>query len=256
MPAFAVRIVQYKAQNSPTITTGIVQGNVDQSEKWLSSIQEKTVNDYLSMSKKLTEEKNVDLLIWPETALPFFPMDHPFFTQIKESILRPNGPAFVTGAPHFLVSPTTDKIAYYNSAFTLTPVPPSANSEKTHIMERYDKQHLVPFGEYIPFGQFLPTSMPIVQSMGNFTPGHSLEPIPCHNAKIGVLICYESIFPDLARKETKKGATLLVNLTNDAWYGRSSAPWQQLAMVVFRAIENRRSFARAANTGISCFIDQ
>lgn len=254
-------LVKEAMGKSPKINTAIIQGNIDQSKKWLPELQEKTVADYLSLSNQLENEKKSELIIWPETALPFFPIDHPLFTKIKESILRPDGPIFITGAPHFILAPETAEISYYNSAFVLAPSsgesPANGEnpSQKTSSMARYDKQHLVPFGEYIPFSQFLPSSMPLVQSMGNFSPGSSLEPIPCHNARIGVLICYESIFPDLARQEVHNGANLLVNLTNDAWYGRSSAPWQQLSMVVFRAVENRRSLARAANTGISCFID-
>ncbi len=255
--AYRFALLEETIQTSPKLTTGIAQGNIDQSKKWLPSLQDKTIQNYLSMSNKLITEKRPELLIWPETALPFFPVDHPLFTQIKESILRPNGPVFITGAPHFVISPETKTINYYNSAFVLTPIKmelPVSNG-KTYTTARYDKQHLVPFGEYIPFSDYLPSSMPIVQSMGNFSPGSSLEPISCHKAEIGVLICYESIFPDLARQEVQNGANLLVNLTNDAWYGKSSAPWQQLAMVVFRAVENRKSLARAANTGISCFID-
>jgi apolipoprotein N-acyltransferase len=241
---------------SPRINTRIVQGNIDQSKKWLPAMREQTVHDYLAMSKPPATRNDPDLLIWPETALPFFPIGNPLFKQIEKSLLKPNGPVFITGAPHFVASSETKKISYYNSAFIFEPVQGKSSKNKAiYSTARYDKQHLVPFGEYIPFNRYLPSSMPLVESVGNFSPGRSLEPISCHNAKIGVLICYESIFPDLARQEVTNGANLLVNLTNDGWYGKSSAPWQQLAMVVLRAVENRKSLARAANTGISCFID-
>ncbi len=241
-------------QDQPSIQVALVQGNIDQSEKWLPHIQEETIDTYLALSNKLAEKKP-ELIIWPETALPFFPLDHPLFKKITDKIMQPNGPVFITGAPHFTNSEIDQQIKYFNSAFILTPTSDKENIKGAFSISRYDKQHLVPFGEYVPFSQFIPSSMPIVHTMGNFSPGTSTEPFSCHNAKIGVLICYESIFPDLAREEVENGATLLVNLTNDAWYGRSSAPWQQLSMVIFRAIENRKSFARAANTGISCFID-
>jgi apolipoprotein N-acyltransferase len=120
---------------------------------------------------------------------------------------------------------------------------------------RYDKQHLVPFGEYIPFREYLPFVGPLVESMGDFTPGSTQRPLACQTAGIGVLICFESIFPDLSRKWTENGANMLVNITNDAWFGRSSAPWQHFSMAVFRAVETRRSLARAANTGVSGFVD-
>jgi apolipoprotein N-acyltransferase len=91
--------------------------------------------------------------------------------------------------------------------------------------------------------------------MGNFSRGISSQPLPTPKALFGILICYEAIFPDLARNEVKEGADILINITNDAWFGRSSASYQHFAMVTFRAIENRVAVARAANTGISGFID-
>ena len=244
-----------------TIQVGLIQGNIDQSEKWLTEIQEKTVSTYLQLSEEVMNDRQVNLLIWPETALPFFPYKNPLFTKVTNQIIEWQGPSLITGAPHYTREGDDHHLTYYNSAFALAPSKATTSSHLSSsdsrqlIIERYDKQHLVPFGEYIPFGKYLPESMPIVHSIGNFSHGESSEPISCHNANIGLLICYESIFPDLARKRVKNGANIIVNITNDAWYGNSSAPWQQLAMVVFRSIENRRSLARAANTGISCFID-
>ena len=119
---------------------------------------------------------------------------------------------------------------------------------------RYDKVHLVPFGEYVPMKRFLPFIQQLVVAAGDFLPGNKVEPLKFPKAAAGVLICFESIFPELARAMTENGATLLVNLTNDAWYGMSSAPFQHFSMAVFRAVENRRPVVRAANTGISAFI--
>ena len=112
----------------------------------------------------------------------------------------------------------------------------------------------MPFGEYVPLSSYLPLPGPLVENIGNFSSGKPGKPLSCKNARIGVLICFESIFPELARSWTAAGANLLVNITNDAWFGRSSAPWQHLSMAVFRAVENRRSLARAANTGVSAVI--
>jgi apolipoprotein N-acyltransferase len=147
-------------------------------------------------------------------------------------------------------------VRYYNSAFLFSPVTAMPGVPRAlRPAGRYDKQHLVPFGEYIPLRTILPLPGPLVETMGDFSLGNSVAPLSCGKAQLGVLICFESIFPDLARREVDAGATLLVNITNDAWFGRSSAPWQHLAMAVLRAVENRRSLARAANTGISGFID-
>jgi apolipoprotein N-acyltransferase len=113
----------------------------------------------------------------------------------------------------------------------------------------------VPFGEYVPLKNFLPFLAPVVQAVGDFSPGTIQSSLACQNARIGVLICFESIFPEIARQWAKAGANVLVNLTNDAWYGRSSAPYHSLAMTVLRSVETRRSLVRAANTGFSGFVD-
>jgi apolipoprotein N-acyltransferase len=94
-----------------------------------------------------------------------------------------------------------------------------------------------------------------VETLGEFTPGRDNTPLSCLNSRIGVLICFESIFPEITRRQVMAGANLLVTITNDAWFGRSSAPWQHLAMGVFRAVETRKALVRAANTGISAFVD-
>jgi apolipoprotein N-acyltransferase len=128
-------------------------------------------------------------------------------------------------------------------------------------MGRYDKQHLVPFGEYIPLKNILFFLEKLVVGIGDFQagPGPTLLSITYgpdpDRAHFGVAICYEVIFPDLVRHLAKAGSNFLVTITNDAWFGETVAPYQHFAMVVFRAVENRLAFARAANTGISGFID-
>ncbi len=249
-----VRYRQVKAElaGRPAIKVGLIQGNIDQSEKWQPPLQERTVTTYLDLSRRAEAQGRLDLLVWPETALPFFPDDSPLFTRVTGEIgqERANGPALLTGAPHFTVDLVRGHTRYFNSALLISPLPTGGVSR-----QRYDKEHLVPFGEYIPLHRYLSATMPLVQSMGNFSPGGNPGPLIHRGMRLGVLICFESIFPDEARVRVSRGANLLVNLTNDAWYGRSSAPFQQVPMAVLRAIENRRSLARAANTGISCLID-
>jgi apolipoprotein N-acyltransferase len=139
-----------------------------------------------------------------------------------------------------------DSVSFFNRAYLISP--------SAEVLGSYDKVHLVPFGEYVPMKRFLPFVQRLVVSAGNFLPGDKIAPLKFPKAAAGVLICFESIFPELARAMTRNGATLLVNLTNDAWYGMSSAPFQHFSMAVFRAVENRRPLVRAANTGISAFI--
>jgi apolipoprotein N-acyltransferase len=118
----------------------------------------------------------------------------------------------------------------------------------------YDKVHLVPFGEYVPLKRFFPFINRLVPAAGDFASGKKIAPLKLPSFSAGVLICFEVIFPELARFRARDGAGIFVNLTNDAWFGITSAPYQHLSMAVFRAVENRRPLIRAANTGISAFI--
>jgi len=123
------------------------------------------------------------------------------------------------------------------------------------VLGRYSKVHLVPFGEYVPFRKFLFFAKKLVAPIGTFERGASVEPMFTDGYQIGGLICYEDVFPEIAAEQTRKGANLLAVVTNDAWYGRSSAAFQHLAISVFRAVENRRWMVRSANTGVSAVID-
>jgi apolipoprotein N-acyltransferase len=153
------------------------------------------------------------------------------------------GASLLFGSPAYHRDP--GGLRYLNSAFLLSP--------DAQLLGRSDKIHLVPFGEYVPLGSFLPFVNKLVTGIGDYSPGE-INPLPIQGHQLGVLICYEVIFPELAREYVRQGSDLLVNITNDAWFGDSSAPWQHLAMARFRAIENRVWLARAANTGISAFI--
>lgn len=243
--------VKETISSAPTLAVGLIQGNIDQAEKWQPSEQEKTVRTYLELSEQAATAEPLDLVIWPETAMPFFPDNNPLFRLVTETMAAPGTPALLSGAPHFELDPRTGRYTLFNSAYLIAP----ATDSRGVSLQRYDKGHLVPFGEYNPLQRYLPKTMPLVESMGNFSSGKDARPLISKGVRIGVLTCFESIFPELARVRTELGANILVNLTNDAWYGHSSAPYQQVPMAVLRSIENRRSLARAANTGISCLID-
>ncbi|MBU0675559.1 MAG: apolipoprotein N-acyltransferase [Proteobacteria bacterium] len=242
------REINNQLAKNPTMSVGIIQGNIAQGQKWRPEIQLETLDKYLSLSRRqLAASPETDLLIWPETALPFYLQTSSLTKFIRVLTEAHPDLAVLTGAPRHALDPSGTEIRYYNSAFLI--------DDQGLINDRYDKRHLVPFGEYIPMKPLLPFLGPLVESVGDFTPGTSHLPIIHNTTPIGVLICFESIFPELARTQSEAGAKLLVNLTNDAWFGLSGAPWQHLSMAVFRAVENRRGLARAANTGISGFID-
>ncbi len=227
---------------------GIVQGNIDQSRKWSPGVQRETIQTYLEQSKALLNEANPPyLIVWPETALPFFPDRNPLFEYLPQ-FTQENSTFLLTGSPWYEVQNyQTKDVDFYNAAFIITP--------QGDYGDVYFKSHLVPFGEYVPLKRFLPFLAPLVEAVGDFSPGSIATPLQTGNVRSGVLICFESIFPEIARKWVDNGANVLVNLTNDAWYGRSSAPSQSMAMSVYRAVETRRSLVRSANTGISAFVD-
>lgn len=137
------------------------------------------------------------------------------------------------------------KVSYLNSAFLV---------ESGGVRGRYDKMHLVPFGEYVPLKRLLFFVEAIAAEIGDFTPGRQVAILPLEGARFGTVICYEVIFPDLFRRFVAEGASFMTNITNDAWFGDSGGPVQHLAMVPLRAVENRIAIARAANTGISAFV--
>ncbi len=230
-----------------TMPIGVVQGNVEQDKKWLPQEQRRTVMGYISQTDSLFGSQKPAFVVWPETALPFFPENNSL-TKVLLQLTRQKDIGLLAGAPWYTVEDLRKrKIRYYNSALFLDP--------EGNLAGQYFKIHLVPFGEYVPLKKYLWFLAPLVQTVGDFTPGKIEEPIVFQKARIGVLLCYESIFAELSEKWAKAGANVLINLTNDAWYGKSSAPHQSFAMTVFRAVETRRSVVRAANTGVSGFID-
>ena len=229
------------------INVGIVQGNIDQSLKWSPELQLQTVEKYLVLTNYILREQKPDIVVWPETALPFYPTRSKH-TLLLQELVRKNEFALIAGAPWYeMMDVQSNDVEYYNSAQMLVPA--------GYFAGYYYKSHLVPFGEYVPLRTFLPFLEPLVKSVGDFTPGVVEVPMEWKTAKVGVLICFESIFPDIAREWVGHGANILVNLTNDAWYGRSSAPHHSLAMTCLRAVETRRNVVRSANTGFSGVID-
>lgn len=247
--AVRYRVAVHYGPRALQAQVAVVQGNVDQMVKWSPAFKTATVDTYLRLSREAIGEADVELVVWPETALPFYPQRD----QLTGRLAAFTGTAntwLLTGAPLFTLTPQTDGselVRHYNGAILLGP--------DGRIAASHAKQHLVPFGEYVPLRPYLPFLEPLVVSIGDFAAGTSDEPLALGPMRLGMLICYESIFPEIARQSVTRGANLLVNLTNDAWYGRSSAPHQSMAMAVFRAVENKRALVRAANTGISGFVD-
>jgi apolipoprotein N-acyltransferase len=227
----------------PSLKVGLIQGNIDQSLKWDESFQKETLKLYERLSLKVAEQ-HPDLIIWPETAAPFFFQEATEYQPMIFDIPNKTNAYLLFGSPSYKIEKR--KVSHYNSAYLASP--------SKEIIGKYDKIHLVPYGEYVPLGDLLPLGS-LGEGIGNFKSGKVIYNFSLPQGKFGVLICFEIIFPDLCRRFVKSGADFLVTITNDAWFGTTSAPHQHFSIAVFRAVENRVFIARAANTGITGFID-
>ena len=244
-----------------SISVGVVQPNIDQAVKWDTAHREQTLARFDQLTERLG--RATDLVVWPEAATPFvFEREPVYQLQLIALANRAQAP-ILFGSPALRFYP--DRRPYLlNSAYLLAP--------DGQLLGRYDKHHLVPFGEYIPLKSSLLFFLDkLVEGIGDFEAGTgptvlTLTPKPRSAAvgkaeatprpiSFGVAICYEVIFPNLVRQFAANGAEFLVTVTNDAWFGASSAASQHFSMVVFRSVENHLAFARSANTGISGFID-
>ena len=235
---------------APMLKVGVVQANIEQGKKWDEQYRDETMERYIRLS--LEAGRDTDHLIWPEAATPFLFEQEPDYQEKIRQVLRTTNSPLLFGSPTVRFHP--DGRPYlFNSAFLL--------DHEGQITHRYDKRHLVPFGEYIPLKSILFFLDKLVVGIGDFQEGQGPLTLPLmvprldSVTKLGVPICFEVIFPDLVRRMAHEGANAMVTITNDAWFGKSAAPYQHFGMVVFRAVENHLAFARAANTGISGFID-
>ncbi len=232
------------------IRISVLQGNIPQDEKWDAKIKNIIFEKYKRLTLMSAIEKS-DLIVWPETSFPGYLEDEAAMAAQLRNVVRESKTNVLVGAPTF--GDLEKGLRFYNSAVLY-----GADGEEK---KRYSKLHLVPFGEYVPFEPFTSFIRNFVQ-IGHFTAGtektiftiNTRYQDPNIKAKFATLICYEDIFPGLVRDFCKGGADFLINMTNDAWFGKTSAPYQHAEASVFRAVENRVNVVRATNTGFSCFI--
>ena len=240
---YGAHVLSKPVDTTSNFKIALVPGNVPQIEKWDRAYWPQIFDGYMDLVKAANSKKP-DLIVLPETALrgEIFFFEGNADLQKLGQILDEQQIYLLTGAPHYI----TER-EMYNSVFLLSPTGKKLGS--------YSKIHLVPFGEYVPITRHLPN---FIQLSAGFEPGKSIDlfPIPrIGNSQMGVVICFESVFPDLFRKFVKKGASVMGILTNDAWFDGTAAPEQHLAMAPLRAVENRVAIFRCANGGISCIID-
>jgi apolipoprotein N-acyltransferase len=219
------------------INISVIQPNISQRLKWDPAAR----NFIMQRCFELTDEavlKDPELIIWPEAALPVVLEEEPVYYQSLKGYVNTIKKNLIFGAV------TQRRGLYYNSALLL--------SEKGELISQYDKLHLVPFGEFVPFRRVVKV-LDKIAPIGDISKGKDYT-IFTVLEDFGVLICFEDVFPGLARNFVRYGAKFLVNITNDAWFGKTPEAYQHLSASVLRAIENRVNVVRSANTGISAFI--
>ena len=240
--------VAQDAQQAPHLTVGVVQGSIDQWVKWDSRYRSYTVDAYATLTTALVESKGpVDLVVWPETAMPFYFHKPSNLRSAVESVARDNRSYLVTGVPG--VERPSGRRESRNRAILISP--------EGVVSDQMDKQHLVPFGEYVPLKKVLGFLDKMVEGMGDFTPGNDDGLLtmarPNGTINLGMAICYEILFGAEMRTRLRL-ADLAVVISNDAWFGPTDSSYQQAAMARVRAVENRISVVRSANTGVSLWI--
>jgi apolipoprotein N-acyltransferase len=228
-----------------TLRVALAQGNVEQDHKWDSAYQDDTMARYRTLTDAAAESRP-DLIVWPETATPFFFQQRGKLRDEVRELAERNQVHLLFGSPAFLRT-SAGTLLEMNRAYLVSP----SGAE----LASYDKMQLVPFGEYVPYASVFFFVNRIVEAVGTVVPGVTPTVFSLPSTRFGVLICYEDVFPALTRRFIAGGGTFLVNITNDAWYGPTSAPHQHLAHATLRAIENRVPLVRAANTGFSAIID-
>jgi apolipoprotein N-acyltransferase len=238
-----MRLSSNTLTNGAPIKVGIIQGNIAQTDKWDPSRARMILNRYLQLSREAAAN-GAQLLIWPEAATPFYFEGSPAGSGMIRSMVRQLGVPLLLGSDE---DEDGDPPRSYNSAFMLDV------GGATAAVHR--KMHLVPFGEYVPLQKVLFFIGPLVEAVSAFSPGTRVTMLPVDGHMINTAICFEAAFPSFHREAVRQGSELLTTITNDAWYGESSAPYQHFELAAMRAIEQGRYLVRSANTGFSGIVD-
>jgi len=225
------------------VSVGLVQGNVDQGEKW-DAVRAGTIfREYLGLTERAVHS-GAQMVLWPESSTPFYFEEDPGSAdQVRALARRAKVPILLGSDQIEHASPRK----YYNAAFLV-----EADGSTGGV---YRKMHLVPFGEYVPLKRLLFFISPLVEAVSDFSAGEQVTLVPVGSHRLSVAICYEIVYPALVRDFVADGSEMLTTITNDAWFGRTSAPYQHFEQASMRAIEEGRYLVRSANTGISGIVD-
>jgi apolipoprotein N-acyltransferase len=228
----------------------VVQGNIEQTKKWDPRYAKEIMQTYSELTLKASREQPA-LIVWPETATPgSIGLNPGLYSEIK-NIAGKAGTYLLLGSAQHQKFEGKEGIGiqYLNSAYLIHPDPEMIKNQ------RYDKIRLFPFTEYLPFKKTIPWALINVRESGSYIPGKEFTVFELPAFRFGVTICWENIFPDLFRQFVRCGAQFMVNITNEARFGKTAAPYQLAAISVFRAVENRIFVIRCANSGVSCIIN-
>lgn len=221
-----------------------VQANIGQHDKWNPALSDDIYQAYLDLTRQSIAD-GAELIVWPEAATPFSFEQNPGLAKPVRELTQEHDVHILLGTTE--VTPQQDRVHYYNSAVMV-----NSRGDTEGI---YRKHHLVPFGEYVPFRSALFFVSPLVETVSDFSAGPGPQILMMGKRPVSTAICYEVIYPDLLRRSVEGGSQLLTTITNDAWYGDSSAPFQHFQQATMRSIELGRFLVRSANTGISGVID-
>jgi len=224
----------------------LAQGNITRDIKWEANGDSISFDTYLQMTRQAAEQ-SADLVIWPETATPFYLLHQQKQLKRVQHIVDSTGVAILTGLPQYEAVGFREYI-YFNAATLVKPLNDS--------LPVYEKIKLVPLSERIPFSGRFKKLREIRLGQADFSSGRQMTIFEIGGVKFATVICFESAFPGYCAEFCRRGAQFLVVITNDMWFGPSSVPYQHAQMSVFRAIENRVPVARCANTGVSMFVDR
>jgi apolipoprotein N-acyltransferase len=228
------------------VTVGLIQGNIAQEDKWKESEARRIFTTYIAMTRDAVR-RGAEYVIWPESSTPFSfedPNDDPVADALVRELARETRVPMLFGSDQVIRAATPE---LYNAAFLIAP-----DGQTAAI---YRKVHLVPFGEFFPLQRWITFVAPLVQRFAPFSAGDGPVMLPVGSHRASTAICYEVVFPELSRAAVLAGSELLTTVTNDGWYGYTSAPYQHFELASMRAIEQGRYLARAANTGISGVVD-
>ena len=228
------------------IRVGMIQGNVAQDEKTQITRAAGIFQDYLRMTRQAIGE-GAEFVVWPESSTPFRFEDDPFGALQIRTLAQQARVSILLGSDQFVRGANGAPTTFYNSAFMVRPDGTTGGV--------YRKMHLVPFGEYVPVKKMLFFAAPLVQAVSDFSAGDEATLLPVDGHLVNTAICYEVVYPALVRRFVTGGSELLTTITNDAWFGPTSAPYQHFEQASMRAIEEGRYLVRSANTGVSGIVD-